>query len=112
MSAVRRVLRKPRASAPSIRNAARLVKMPAEKGSMFMRVASLPRHIYVRRGAQSRNAMAFTADIILKGGALVNHDGVGRRDVAISGGRIAGIGSFGPGQAGEVIDCRGLHILP
>jgi dihydroorotase len=56
--------------------------------------------------------MAFTADMILKGGTVVNHAGVGQRDVVISAGRIAGIGSFGAEQAGEVIDCRGLHILP
>ncbi len=56
--------------------------------------------------------MAFTADLILKGGIVVNHDGVGARDVAITGGRIVGLGSFGASQAGEVIDCRGLHILP
>ena len=56
--------------------------------------------------------MAFNADMILKGGSVVNHDGVGERDVAISEGRIAGIGSFSAKQAGEVIDCRGLHILP
>lgn len=56
--------------------------------------------------------MAFKADVILKGGTLVNHDGVGQRDVAISGGRITGIGHFGKEQAGEVIDCTGLHILP
>ena len=56
--------------------------------------------------------MTFTAEMILKGGIVVNHDGVGGRDVAISGGRIAGIGSFSAKQAGEVIDCRGLHILP
>ncbi len=56
--------------------------------------------------------MPFTADLILKGGTVVNHDGVGSRDVAIRGTRIAGIGSFAASQAGEVIDCRGLHILP
>jgi len=56
--------------------------------------------------------MAFTADMILKGGIVVNHAGVGQRDVAISAGRIAGLGSFGAEQGGEVIDCRGLHILP
>ncbi|MBC8036722.1 MAG: dihydroorotase [Rhizobiales bacterium] len=56
--------------------------------------------------------MAFNADMILKGGTVVNHDGVGHRDIAISGGRIVGIGSFSAQQAGEVIDCRGLHILP
>lgn len=49
-------------------------------------------------------------DTILKGGTIVNHDGAHERDVAISQGRIAGLGDFN--DAGEVIDCRGLHILP
>lgn len=51
-------------------------------------------------------------DLILKGGTVVNHDGTGKRDVGISRGRIAALGSFSPKQAGEVIDCKGLHILP
>ncbi len=49
-------------------------------------------------------------DTILKGGIVVNHDGKGERDVAISDGRIAGIGQFD--KAAEIIDCAGLHILP
>jgi dihydroorotase len=56
--------------------------------------------------------MALHAELILKGGTVVNHDGTGLRDIAVSGGRIAGIGSFGREQAGEAIDCTGLHILP
>ena len=56
--------------------------------------------------------MPLRAELILKGGIVVNHDGAGRRDVAISGTRITGIGHFGAEQAGEVIDCTGLHILP
>ncbi|MGL4487913.1 MAG: dihydroorotase [Rhizobiaceae bacterium] len=56
--------------------------------------------------------MTKTYDLILKGGTVVNHDGVGLRDVAVQGGRIIGIGSFHENQAGEVIDCTGLHILP
>jgi dihydroorotase len=56
--------------------------------------------------------MQLRAELILKGGTVVNHDGTGQRDIAISGGRIIGIGHFGKGQAGEVIDCTGLHILP
>ena len=56
--------------------------------------------------------MQLHADLILKGGILVNHDGTGPRDVAVRQGRIVGIGSFSPTQAGEVIDCTGLHILP
>jgi dihydroorotase len=56
--------------------------------------------------------MPFNAELILKGGTVVNHDGVAPRDVAVSGGRIVGIGSFGKEQGGEVVDCTGLHILP
>ena len=56
--------------------------------------------------------MSFHAEVILKGGTVVNHDGSGRRDIAISGGKITGIGQFDKQQAGEVIDCAGLHILP
>jgi len=51
-------------------------------------------------------------DLVLKHGTLVNHDGVGERDVAITGGRIAAIGAIDAGSAAEVIDCTGLHILP
>ncbi|WP_150524423.1 dihydroorotase [Roseibium sediminis] len=56
--------------------------------------------------------MAHTYDLILKGGTVVNQDGEGQRDVAVRGGRIVGLGSFDPSQAGEVIDCTGLHVLP
>ncbi len=56
--------------------------------------------------------MPDTFDLVLKGGIVVNQDGAFERDVAISGGRIAGIGSYSPGQAGETVDCRGLHVLP
>jgi dihydroorotase len=52
------------------------------------------------------------ADLILKGGTLVNHDGVGARDLAIHEGRIAGVGDLGEFAAAETLDCRGLHILP
>lgn len=56
--------------------------------------------------------MALHAELILKGGTVVNHDGAGLRDIAVSGGRITGIGSFGREQAGQAVDCTGLHILP
>ena len=45
--------------------------------------------------------MPFHAELILKGGTVVNHDGVGPRDIAVSGGRIVGLGSFGREMAGE-----------
>ncbi|BBE70632.1 dihydroorotase [Oharaeibacter diazotrophicus] len=56
--------------------------------------------------------MADLYDLVLKNGTVVNHDGVGVRDVAVSGGRIAGLGSFPPSAAEETIDCTGLTILP
>jgi len=52
------------------------------------------------------------ADLILAGGTLVNHDGVGARDLAILQGRIVGIGDLGDFSAAETLDCKGLHILP
>ncbi|WP_442578389.1 dihydroorotase [Mesorhizobium sp. ASY16-5R] len=56
--------------------------------------------------------MAATYDLILTGGTVANHDGVGRRDLGVSGGRIAAIGDLSGASAGEAIDCTGLHILP
>jgi dihydroorotase len=56
--------------------------------------------------------MPLHAELILKGGTVVNHDGTGLRDIAISGGKIVGVGHFGREQGGEIIDCTGLHILP
>ena len=55
--------------------------------------------------------MAGGYDLILKGGTVVNQDGEGVRDLAVAGGRIAAIGDVGA-SAAEVIDCRGLHVLP
>lgn len=56
--------------------------------------------------------MAKTFDLILKGGAVVNHDGEAHRDVGVTNGVIAEIGNLGAASAGETIDCRGLHVLP
>ncbi len=51
-------------------------------------------------------------DTILKSGTVVNQDGEGVRDIAVANGRIVEIGSLGQASAAEVIDCKGLHILP
>src|ERR1700682_4841118 len=51
-------------------------------------------------------------DTILKSGTVVNQDGEGVRDIAVTDGRIAAIGGLGKPPAAEVIDCKGLHILP
>ena len=56
--------------------------------------------------------MPQTFDLLLRGGTLVNQDGVGLGDVGVRDGRIAALGSIPPGAAGTVIDCTGLHLLP
>ncbi|HVZ13997.1 MAG TPA: dihydroorotase [Bauldia sp.] len=56
--------------------------------------------------------MPHTYDLVLRRGTVVNQDGVGRRDIGVRGGRIVAIGTIGEGEAGETIDCGGLHVLP
>jgi dihydroorotase len=56
--------------------------------------------------------MSASYDVILKSGTVVNQDGEGLRDLAIKDGRIAAIGALSSATAAEIIDCKGLHILP
>ena len=56
--------------------------------------------------------MAASYDLILRGATVVNHDGEGVRDIAVAGGRIAAIGQLAGARAAEIVDARGLHILP
>jgi dihydroorotase len=56
--------------------------------------------------------MPQTFDLILKGGVLVNQDGIGIRDVGVRAGKIAAIGDLSRASAGETLDAKGLHILP
>ncbi len=56
--------------------------------------------------------MSKHVDLLLKGATVVNHDGMGLRDIAINNGRIAWIGDVSGFTASEVLDCRNLHILP
>ena len=51
-------------------------------------------------------------DSLLKGATVVNHDGRFILDIGIKDGIIAEIGDLSQAAAGEVIDCKGLHILP
>ena len=51
-------------------------------------------------------------DLILRGGVLVNQDGVFARDIGVNGATIAAIGDLSQASAGEIIDCTGLHVLP
>jgi len=56
--------------------------------------------------------MVQTFDLVLKRGTVVNQDGEGMRDLGIRSGRIAAIGELAAAAGGEIIDCRGLHVLP
>ena len=56
--------------------------------------------------------MAQAIDLILKGGTVVNQDGTGVRDIAVSNGKIIAIGDMRGLAAAETLDCRNLHILP
>jgi dihydroorotase len=56
--------------------------------------------------------MVETYDLILKDGTVVNHDGEGARDIGIRAGKFAAIGDLSRASAGEVIQCKGLHLLP
>ncbi|WP_034995920.1 dihydroorotase [Beijerinckia mobilis] len=51
-------------------------------------------------------------DLLITGGIVVDHNGIGARDIGIRNGRIAAIGALGQASAGETVDARGLHILP
>jgi dihydroorotase len=56
--------------------------------------------------------MGESYDLLLKGATVVNQDGTGLRDVGIRDGRIAAINKSLPEKAAEVIDAKGLHVLP
>ena len=56
--------------------------------------------------------MPQTFDLLLRGGTVVNQDGRVERDVGVTDGIIAAIGDLSRASAGQVLDCRGLHVLP
>lgn len=53
-----------------------------------------------------------TFDLIVRGGVIVNHAGRGEGDVGVRDGKIAAIGDLRTASAGQVIDAKGLHVLP
>lgn len=56
--------------------------------------------------------MLQTYDLLLKNGTVVTPDGISARNIGVREGRIAALGDISDSTAGEVIDCKGLHILP
>ena len=51
-------------------------------------------------------------DLILKNGTVILPGITACTDVGVRGGKIAVIGNLSAGDAAEVIDCSGLHVLP
>jgi dihydroorotase len=56
--------------------------------------------------------MAERCDILIRGGICVSHRGTSEADVGIRDGRIVDVGDLGSVVAANVIDARGLHVLP
>ncbi len=56
-------------------------------------------------------SVAQNFDLILKGGTAATSSGIAPADIAVKDGRIAAIGTVS-GDAAEVIDATGLHVLP
>ena len=51
-------------------------------------------------------------DLVLRGGACVLPWGIETTDVGVRQGRIVALGDLRTAEAAEVLDCRGLHVLP
>ena len=56
--------------------------------------------------------MIQTYDLIVRGGEVANHAGRGMADVGVIDGRIAFIGDLSQASASEVVDAKGLTVLP
>jgi len=56
--------------------------------------------------------MTDSYDLLIRGGTVATPSGIVETDVAVSDGRVSGIGSFGRAKAAEVLEARGLHVLP
>jgi dihydroorotase len=56
--------------------------------------------------------MSETFDVILRGATVVNHDGIGERDIGVKEGRIAALGQLSAAKAPDIVDLKGLHVLP
>ena len=51
-------------------------------------------------------------DLIVRGGTIVNHAGEGLGDIGVSAGRIAAIGDLSRVSGDQIVEAKGLHILP
>ena len=51
-------------------------------------------------------------DLVLAGGTVATPSGLARADVGVRGGRVAAMGALEAADGAEVLDARGLHVLP
>ncbi len=51
-------------------------------------------------------------DLIVSGGCVAAAGVIAEADIGIAGGRIAALGDLGPAGAKEIVEARGLHVLP
>lgn len=51
-------------------------------------------------------------DLIVRGGTIVSHAGEGEGDIGVSAGKIAAIGDLSRFSADQVVEAKGLHVLP
>ena len=63
-------------------------------------------------GSPIARAMTERYDLLLKGGICATPGGLVGADIATYQGRIAALGALGDAEAAEVVDARGLHVLP
>ncbi len=53
-----------------------------------------------------------TFDLIVRGGTVALPGGLHQTDIGVRDGRIAAIRDLAAAQAGEIVEARGLHVLP
>ena len=56
--------------------------------------------------------MAERFDLLICNGVCATPSGIAAADIGVRAGRIAAIGALGGASAAEVLDARGLHVLP
>ena len=56
--------------------------------------------------------MSDSYELVIRGGTVAAAMGMVETDVGVRSGRIAAIGSLAHAQTGELLDARGLHVLP
>ena len=56
--------------------------------------------------------MSTRYELIVRGGQVVTPSGTSSLDVAVSDGRIAALGDLAGAEAAQILDAKGLHVLP